>query len=143
MTDEQEEKDGTLWKGRGRILLMDDEEFVLEVGGELLAYLGFDAVFARDGLEALNLYQRALREECPFTAVIMDLTVPGGMGGRETIKRLLEIDPWVKAILSSGYSNDPVMANFVEYGFVAVAAKPYKIETLSEILRSICCREKP
>ena len=143
MADNQEETGGTLWKGKGRILLMDDEDFVLEVGGELLAYLGFEAVFARNGWEALDLYQRALRERRPFTAVIMDLTVPGGMGGRETIKRLREIDPRVKAIVSSGYANDPVMDNFVEYGFVAVAAKPYRIETLSEILKSICCREKP
>lgn len=143
MADNPEETNGALWKGEGRILLMDDEEFVLEVGGELLSFLGFETVFARNGWEAIDLYQRAFGEGRPFTAVIMDLTVPGGMGGRETIKKLREIDPRVQAIVSSGYANDPVMVNFTEYGFAAVAAKPYKIETLSEILRAICCREKP
>ena len=140
MADDHEKMESVMRKDSGRILLMDDEDCVLEVGGELLAYLGFQVTFARNGQEALDLYQAALREKRPFAAVIMDLTVPGGMGGREAIRRLREIDPGVKAIVSSGYSSDPVMVHYAEYGFDAVVAKPYKIETLSEILKRLCNR---
>ena len=140
MAEDHEKMESVMRKDSGRILLMDDEDCVLEVGGELLAYLGFQVTFARNGQEALDLYQAALREKRPFAAVIMDLTVPGGMGGREAARRLREIDPGVKAIVSSGYSNDPVMVNYAEYGFDAVVAKPYKIETLSGILKRLCGR---
>lgn len=73
----------------------------------------------------------------PFLAVIMDLTIPGGMGGKETIKELLKIDPFVKAIVSSGYSNDTITANFMEYGFKGVLAKPYKMQDMSKIISKV------
>jgi CheY-like chemotaxis protein len=76
----------------------------------------------------------------PFDAVIMDLTVPGGMGGREAMERLLEIDPTVTAIVSSGYSNDPVMANYREYGFQAVLTKPYQLHDLEQVVRRVVAR---
>ncbi len=121
----------------GRILVMDDEEVIRDVVGEMLMYLGYDVRFAGDGAEAIRLYREALEASRPFHAVIMDLTIPGGMGGKETIAKLREIDAGVKAIVSSGYSNDPVMANFQEFGFIGVVTKPYKMKDLSETLRKI------
>jgi CheY-like chemotaxis protein len=96
--------------GTGRILLMDDEEDVRQTTGDVLKRLGYTVVFADDGLRTIDLYQEARKAGAPFDAVIMDLTIPGGMGGNETIERLLAIDPKVRAILSSGYLNDPIMA---------------------------------
>ena len=123
--------------GSGRILIMDDEEFILDVTVEVLHELGYDVEVSMDGIEALKKYKQAMTEGKRFDAVIMDLTIPGGMGGKEAISRLLEIDPNTKAIVSSGYSNDPVMANFRDYGFVGVVPKPYRIEELSHTLKDI------
>ena len=116
----------------GNVLVMDDEEAILEIVGDILAYHGFTVDFARDGEEALCLYQ-----ERRYDAVILDLTVPGGMGGREAMKELLRIDPAVRAIVSSGYSNDPIMSDYSQYGFKNVIAKPYDLEELGEVLRSV------
>jgi CheY-like chemotaxis protein len=123
--------------GAGRILIMDDKEFILDVTGDVLRELGYDVEVSIDGLEALNKYEAAINEGKRFDAVIMDLTIPGGMGGKEAISFLLEIDQNAKAIVSSGYSNDPVMANFRDYGFVGVVPKPYKIEELSHTLKEV------
>ncbi len=122
--------------GKGKILLMDDEAAIRTVMGGLLAQLGYQITFARDGAELLQIYQNAMRRRQPFDAVIMDLTVPGGMGGKECIRRLKIIDPQVKAIVSSGYSNDPVMAEYEKYGFCGVINKPYQLKELSETLYS-------
>ena len=122
---------------RGRLLIMDDDEAVRSAAAELLETIGFEAETAADGAEAIDLYSRALDSDRPFSAVVLDLTVPRGIGGRETIARLLEIDPQVKAIVSSGYSNDPVMANFREHGFSGVTAKPYRLAELARTLRLV------
>ena len=116
---------------------MDDEEIIRTTTGKLLDGLGYQVEFAKDGVEAIELYQQAKKTAFPFTAVIMDLTIPGGMGGKEAIKKLIEIDSEVVAIVSSGYSNDPVMANFKEYGFSEVITKPYTIDKLGEILHKV------
>ena len=123
--------------GKGRILLMDDEEVVRDVAGEMLEYIGYEVDFAEDGTKAIELYKLAKESDRPFNVVIMDLTVPGGMGGKKTIRKLLEIDPEVKAIVSSGYSNDSVMTNFRQCGFKSFITKPYKIEELSEKLHTV------
>lgn len=125
----------TLHVGKGNILVMDDKETIGDIVGQMLARLGYKAQFARDGAEAIELYERAAESGHPFDCVVMDLTIPGGMGGKETIKKLREIDPDAKAIVSSGYCNDAVMANFREYGFDGVVAKPYRIEELSKVLK--------
>ena len=117
-----------------KILVMDDEELVREGAHSVLEYLGCQAEFARDGGEAIQLYQQAQTIGAPFDAVILDLTVQNGMGGKETIKHLLQLDQRVKAIVSSGYSHDPVMANFRDYGFLGVLAKPYTIEEFRNTL---------
>ncbi len=125
-----------LFEHRWKILLMDDEVILRELLAELLGGYGFEVGLAANGEEAISMYKDAKAAGRPFDGVIMDLTIPGGMGGRETIRSLLEIDPQVKAIVSSGYSNDPIMANYREYGFQGVAVKPHKIEDLvRELLR--------
>lgn len=123
--------------GKGRVLLMDDEEIVRTVAGIMLRDLGYDAEFARDGREAIETYKRAKASDRPFDAVIIDLTIPGGMGGKETIQKLTVLDPAVKAIVSSGYSNDPIMAEFKRYGFRGVVEKPYTLEELSQVLHRV------
>lgn len=121
--------------GHGRILIMDDEDAVRRIAGEMLKILGYEPDFARDGKEALVRYEQAANSGSPFQGIIMDLTIPGGMGGKETIKKLLEIDPGAKVVVASGYSNDPVMSNYREYGFTGVIAKPYSLSNLGKILR--------
>lgn len=123
--------------GKERILVMDDDEAVREVTGAVLNHIGYEVEFATDGAEAIELYREAIEENRPFDAVIMDLTIPGGMGGREAIKRLLEIDPEIKAIVSTGYSNDPVLSEYRKYCFSGVVVKPYKIQELSKVFNRI------
>lgn len=124
-------------RGTGRVLVMDDEELVRNVAREMLEMIGYEVEFARDGLEALEKYRLAKGSGKVFDCVILDLTVPGGMGGRELIKELIKIDSGVKAIVSSGYSNDPIMGNYRDYGFSGVVPKPYKIKELSKVLYGV------
>ena len=118
-------------------MLMDDEEMIRDVASKMLIKLGYEVECSHDGAETIALYEKARSSNRPFKAVIMDLTIPGGMGGKETVKKLMEIDPDVKAIVSSGYSSDPIMAHFRQYGFSGVVSKPYTIRTLSETVSSI------
>lgn len=130
----EEGERGLLIKGEGRILLMDDEQEILDSAGNVLRELGYQVEMARDGDEAIRLYQRAKE---PFDLVIVDLTIPAGIGGKEVINRLKEIDPSVKAIVASGYSNDPIIADFKRYGFCGALLKPYNIEELSRVLHKV------
>ena len=123
--------------GNGRILVMDDEESLRKVAARMLLELGYEVHCVQDGAEAIQQYDLAKRSGQPFDAVIMDLTIPGGMGGKETIKKLLDIDPQAISVVTSGYSNDPIMSNFKKFGFKGVVAKPYRIEDLSWILREV------
>jgi signal transduction histidine kinase/CheY-like chemotaxis protein len=133
----QPEGERELVVGKGKILVMDDEEMVREVLGKMLARLGYEAELAGDGGEAIEIFTQAQGFGQAFAAVILDLTVAGGMGGKETMARLLEIDPQVKAVVSSGYHDNPIMANFQQYGFSGVMAKPYRISELSKILQEV------
>lgn len=140
-TPEETEADESPYVGVGRILIMDDEEIIRAAAGSMLKRIGYEVDFAGNGKEAIETYQKAKESQKPFDAVIMDLTIPGGMGGEEAIKRLLAIDPKVKAIVSSGYHNNPVMADYRRYGFCAVLAKPYRIAELSKTLYNLLKRE--
>jgi PAS domain S-box-containing protein len=123
--------------GSGKVLVMDDEKIIRDLACDMLASIGYEISVARDGAEAVGLYKEAMNSREPFDAVIMDLTVQGSMGGKEAVQELLKMDPDVKAIVSSGYSNDPIMADFRKYGFMGVIAKPYKIKELSEVLHRV------
>jgi two-component system, cell cycle sensor histidine kinase and response regulator CckA len=123
--------------GNGKILIMDDEEIIREVAGEMLKHFGYEVEFAKDGAEALEKYANAMKSGTSFDAVIMDLTIPGGMGGKEAVKKLIEIDPDVKAIVSSGYSSDPIMTNFRQHGFAGIITKPYQVSELSEQVKNV------
>ncbi len=126
-----------LVSGKEKILVMDDDDIIRDVAGKMLTKLGYEVDFARDGSEAIELYKKSKNSGRPFDVVIIDLTIPGGMGGRETMQKLLEVDPHVKAIVSSGYSDDAVMSNYTNYNFKGVIAKPYRIEELSKTVRSV------
>jgi PAS domain S-box-containing protein len=129
---EEKAEEGAVHQGTGTILVMDDEAEVRETTGNVLKRLGYDVMFAADGGEAVEQYRLAKDEGRVFDLVIMDLTVPGGLGGKEALKKLRDLDPGVKAIVSSGYSNDPIMADFGKHGFNGVVTKPYRIKELSE-----------
>ncbi len=122
---------------QGRILVMDDEEFIRNVVGKQLTALGHIPSFACDGIAAIEEYRKAKQSGVPFDAVILDLTIRGGKGGEETIKELLKIDPGVKGIVSSGYSDDASMSNYIEKGFKAFLKKPYNLSELKNTLNSL------
>jgi PAS domain S-box-containing protein len=122
----------------GRLLVMDDEEIVREVVKRTLNHMGYKNFdFAVDGEEVLSLYRKSYKEGNPYSLVILDLTVPGGMGGEETMRELLKMDPKINAIVSSGYSNEPVMSEYRKYGFKGAITKPYTIEQLQQALNLV------
>lgn len=121
----------------GRVLFMDDEETIRTLAAALLKRLGLDVTTVSDGGEAVECYESARVQGQPFRLVIMDLTVPGGMGGREAMQKLLQIDSNVKAIVSSGYSSDPVLANYRAHGFRGVVPKPYRFADLARTIQSV------
>jgi PAS domain S-box-containing protein len=135
----QEDKpaEAMTFPGHGPILVVDDDALVREVVSKMLRKLGYDPVIARDGQEALELYTQAQDSGQPFAAVILDLTIPGGMGGFEAAEILLARDPQARAVVSSGYADHPIMANYRQYGLQGAIAKPYKMSELSELLQRV------
>jgi signal transduction histidine kinase/ActR/RegA family two-component response regulator len=127
----------TTHTGTERLLVMDDDPSLGILSQAVLAHLGYDVEVAADGVEAIALYQKAADEGRCFDAVLLDLTVPGGMGGVEAATKLRQLDPTVKLIVSSGYSDAPVMSRFSEYGFDAVIEKPWTVQAMSEVLRTV------
>jgi PAS domain S-box-containing protein len=121
----------------GTVLLMDDDPGVGLTVRKMLEHLGLSVVVTQNGTEAIDLYRRSFDMDKPFDLVILDLTIPGGIGGREVIQELLKLDPGVTAIVSSGYSTDRVMADHAKYGFKGVISKPYRLEELSDTIRRI------
>jgi PAS domain S-box-containing protein len=124
-------------KFSGRILVLDDDQNVIKVISPILTQFGFEVTAVADGAEVINIYRQALNEQKPFTVVLMDLTIPGGLGGKDTIELLRQIDPHVKAIVFSGYSNDPVLANYEQYGFIGALQKPFTMNDLHELFAKI------
>ncbi len=123
--------------GTAKILLMDDEGMVRKIAEALLKHIGYEVEVARDGSEAVEIFRKAKTSQQPFDAVILDLTVRGGMGGKETMGKLLEIDPKVKAILSSGYLNDPVLIEYERYGFKGFVSKPFTMDELRNAVKEM------
>jgi two-component system cell cycle sensor histidine kinase/response regulator CckA len=116
---------------------MDDEESIRKLSKKRLSVLGYESELAKDGARAIELYKKSMDSGQPFDLVILDLTIKGGMGGKDAVKALLKIDPQVKAIVSSGYSNDPVMTDFKTYGFTGALPKPNTKKELIEALKNI------
>lgn len=116
---------------------MDDEPVIREVTGIMLTKSGYDVEFAREGTEVIEQYQKAKAAGVPFDVVVMDLIVPNGMGGEETIRKLLEIDPEAAAIISSGHGDDPIMKGFREFGFKGALPKPYTLKELRSVLNEV------
>ncbi len=133
----RKEAEDRLIHGKGRVLVMDDEEFVRDISGRMLTKLGYEVDSAKNGDEAIKLYTEAKEAGRPFDVVILDLTIPGGMGGRETVRNLIRIDPQVKAIVSSGYSDDATMSDYKKHHFKGVMVKPYRIEELSKTVHRV------
>jgi len=127
--------------GKGKILLMDDDQVIRDVTFEVLSLLEYDVRSVQDGAAALGLYKQEKEAGAPFDLVILDLFVPKGLGGKDTIALLKAYDPLVKAIVSSGYSDDPAVEDFAQYGFSGRLIKPYKISDLQNTLEGLM--EKP
>jgi CheY-like chemotaxis protein len=122
---------------KGKVLVMDDEEIILDVVGETLSESGYEVGLARNGPEAIELYRIAMESGEPFDVVIMDLLIGGGMGGMEAIRGLLTIDPEAKAIASTGDSNNPAITDFGDYGFKGAITKPYRATELVELVNNL------
>lgn len=116
---------------------MDDEEMVGEIACQMLEYLGFEAVWVTNGEDAIKEYTKQKDAGEGYTAVIMDLTIPKGMGGKDAIVAILAIDKDAKALVSSGYSTDPIMLNFQDYGFAGVIAKPFDLSAMQQALSGV------
>jgi len=129
--------------GHGRILVVDDEPGIRQLTLGMLARLGYETQAASDGAEAIDKYRAAQAAGSPFDAVLMDLTIPGGLGGREAMAELRSLDPQAKVVVSSGYSQNPVMADYRSYGFDEVLPKPFVITTLGQVLKRVLAPEAP
>ncbi|MBF0226239.1 MAG: PAS domain S-box protein [Desulfobacterales bacterium] len=140
--DDIPNKEGHKHTGQGKILIMDDQDSILKMVSRMLHKMGYEVMSATDGSQAIEIYRESYNNQNPFDLVILDLTVPGGMGGAKTIPELLKIDPKVKAVVSSGYSNDPIMGNYEYYGFCGVVPKPYTKDQLAEVLNNILFGKK-
>jgi signal transduction histidine kinase/CheY-like chemotaxis protein len=123
--------------GEGKILLMDDDAQVLRVTEKLLSRLGYQVHCSRDGAQAFDLFTRAMDEGSPFDLLILDLTIQGGLGGKATMEAIRQLDTSVMAIVASGYSENPVMAEYQKYGFNAVVKKPFQIDELTRIIHTL------
>lgn len=121
-------------ESKGKILVMDDEDMVGEIACQMLDYLGYEAVHVFDGQAAIQEFELHKEKGQPFSAVIMDLTIPGGMGGKEAVTEILAIDKGAQVFVSSGYSTDPAMVSFQDFGFSGVIVKPFDLAAIQEIL---------
>ena len=122
---------------KGKVLLMDDEQIIIDVTQEVLTFLGYEVMFAREGAAAIELYKKEKAAGAPFDVVILDLSVPEGMGGKDAAGLLKAFDPEVKAVVSSGYAQDPAVQDFSRFGFSGKLTKPYKIHDLKNILETL------
>lgn len=122
---------------KGRILVMDDEEGIRILAGAMLEDMGYEVQVTQNGDEAILSFRKEREAGRPFDFVILDLQIPGGIGGEEVVKKIREVDPRVRAIVSSGIANTPVMDNFRKYGFDGVLPKPYSRKDLDDTLAGV------
>ncbi|OPY79901.1 MAG: Sporulation kinase E [Syntrophorhabdus sp. PtaU1.Bin058] len=139
---EASEKTESVPAQKKRILFMDDEVFIRTIGNEILAHLGYDVTLTQDGNETILVYKQEKRAGRPFDVVILDLTMKGGIGGKDVLREILSVDPDAKAIISSGYTDDPVLSDYVSFGFRGAITKPYNINQLQEVLREVMSRKR-
>jgi PAS domain S-box-containing protein len=130
-------------RGHGRILVMDDSDIIIEVADAMLRRLGYEPAFAKDGTSTIEIYRESKKRRRPFDAVIMDLTIPGGVGGKEAVREVLAIDPDARVIVSSGYADNHTMSNYREYGFRGVIAKPFNLYDLGAVLQVVLSDRDP
>lgn len=122
---------------KGKVLLMDDEQVILDVTNEVLKFLGYEVMFARDGAAAIELYRQERENGNPFDLVILDLSVPDGMGGKEASEKLRALNPDARIVISSGFTNDPMLTDYASFGLSGVLAKPYRITEIKALLETM------
>ena len=122
---------------KGTVLVMDDQEMLREVAVAMLEELGYEAITAEDGEQAVEQYRRSLRQGAPIDLVIMDLTVPGGMGGADSARNILKLDGNAKIMVCSGHAADDAVARYQEYGFCGVIGKPYNFDELAGAIDAV------
>lgn len=137
MNNEQANEFKTFQPHRAKVLVMDDEEIVQKIMEQMLEHLGHEVLLSADGKEAVEIFMQQHESDRPVDIVIMDLTIPGGMGGKEAVNEILKFDPEAKVIVSSGYSNDPILANYERYGFKAAISKPFSLAEIKKTLQTI------
>jgi CheY-like chemotaxis protein len=120
---------------QGRVLLMDDQELILEVAGEMLEEMGLSVETAKDGRQAIDLYRRSMDSGQRFDLVIMDLHIPYGMGGKEAVREILNVDPEANVMVSSGSGEDPAVSAYANFGFKGIIVKPYSFIQLRQAVR--------
>ena len=133
----EEELSPALQRGTGKVMILDDDSMIRQITGDMLRALGYKVDFAKSGEELLEKHQQSLRKKSPCSTIIMDLTLEHGLSAKETIKRLREIDQDVPVIVSSGYSNDPMMNRYHQYGFNGCVIKPYDMQQLGHIIEAV------
>lgn len=127
----------------GSILVMDDDPLIRDIASEMLAHFGYEVTTCIDGEEAIKLYKDSSQSGRPFQMCIMDLTIPGGLGGKDAAEQILSAFPKATLVVSSGYSNDPIMSHYKKYGFSGAITKPYSISELQEVIHSISNKKDP
>ncbi len=133
----KKERKKLMRKGKGRVLFMDDEKIIRDLAGRIFPLIGFEIVFAEDGEEAIKIYTDSIGSGKKFDLVVLDLTIPGGLGGKETVRRIKKLDPKAVAIVVSGYANDPVIGAYRDYGFDGVVKKPFTPEEFSREIERV------
>ncbi len=127
----------SLAENQATVMVMDDDSMVREMVKQMLSHSGHEIILVENGHEAIELYNEYFESNRSIDIIIMDLTIPGGMGGKDTVPEILKINPNAKVVVASGYSNDPVMAHYQDYGFTASIAKPFQLAELSKLVNAI------